>query len=195
MNFIAHIHLSGTDAPLLVGNYIADLIRHKDVATLTDDIKAGVLLHRHIDTYTDNHVINKKMRSALYPRHRKYAAVLLDIYYDYFLIRHWESFGNRTFDETCEFAYHSLADYSSLLPETLQARIQNLLTKRWLGDAYGSIEGLEKTFYFLKKRMSKPELIESAIITLTKMDNELESAFLAFYPQLIKEVGAFKISQ
>lgn len=186
MNFIAHIHLSRSVPAILVGNYIADLIRLKESQSLPQDVQKGVILHRLIDTFTDNHEVNKNMLEHIYPRHRKYAAVLLDIYYDYFLIRHWSLFSVKSFYETCEEAYGILENNLNIIPPSAQPNIENLLNKRWLTDAYSSIEGLERTFHFLKMRMSKPEIIENASKTLIELEPELEHAFLTYYPQLIE---------
>jgi acyl carrier protein phosphodiesterase len=191
VNFIAHIHLSGDDEALMVGNYIADLIRQKDMVSLPPDILNGVMLHRFIDTYTDAHIINKNTLDLLYERHRKYAPVLLDIYYDFFLIRHWNMFSVREFRNVCDQTYLSLSRRLEEIPLTAQANIKNLLQKRWLTSAYGSIAGLEKTFYFLRQRMSKPEYIQGATQTLIDLDAELNEAFLSFYPQLISTVDDY----
>lgn len=190
MNFIAHIHLSGDSPTILVGNYIADLIRPKELSTLSEEVMNGVLVHRFIDTYTDAHQINRDVLDSLYPHHRKYAPVLLDIYYDYFLIRHWSQFSTIPFSEVCERTYGVLADHLDEIPVRVQTKIENLLNKRWLETAYGSIEGLERTFSFLKLRMSRPELIHGACQTLIDLDSELEEAFLKFYPQLMAAVEA-----
>lgn len=191
MNFIAHIHLSGEDAPLLVGNYIADLIRQADVAGLPEEIQRGVMLHRMIDTYTDQHDVNRDALERIYPFHHKYSPVLLDIYYDYFLIKHWSTFSSSPFEDVCAFAYDSLAQYLPAIPIRTQPRIEHLLERRWLETAYGTFNGLEKTFYFLKKRMSQPDIINRATETLMKHEAELETAFLTFYPDLIQEVKSF----
>lgn len=191
MNFIAHIQLSEHQPRLLVGNYIADLIRQKDLETLSDEILKGVRLHRFIDAFTDTHAVNKKSRSLLYARHHKYATVLLDIYYDYFLIRHWESFDKKSFDYTCRETYAILFSHMDEIPVTARANIENLLNKRWLEDAYGTIEGLDRTFYFLKKRTSRPEWVNGGVETLLLYEKELEQAFLSFYPHLVTATRAF----
>ena len=55
MNFLAHVYLSGSNIPLAVGNLIADRVKGKNIELLAHEIQEGVLLHRAIDTYTDQH--------------------------------------------------------------------------------------------------------------------------------------------
>ena len=193
MNFIAHIHLSGKNEKLLVGNYIADLIRQKDVESLSVEIQKGIRLHRFIDSYTDQHPINRDTLDLLYERHRKYAPVLLDIYYDFFLIRHWSLFSSDAFIDTCDYTYKVLAADVEQIPLSAKPNIENLLNNKWLQNAYGSIAGLEKTFHFLKKRMSRPEWLQGASETLINLDAELDSAFLNFYPQLVAAVDDYSV--
>ena len=60
MNFLAHIYLSGNNDLVTIGNFIADGIKGKDYRSYPQDIQTGILLHRHIDTYTDAHKIVRK---------------------------------------------------------------------------------------------------------------------------------------
>ncbi|MEL7021319.1 MAG: DUF479 domain-containing protein, partial [Bacteroidota bacterium] len=83
MNFLAHLFLSCNDESLLIGNFIADAIRNRDLKQYSKAIQSGVLLHRKIDSYTDNHPIIRKGTKRLRPQHRKYAAVVIDVFYDY----------------------------------------------------------------------------------------------------------------
>ena len=55
MNFLAHVYLSGSNIHLAVGNLIADRVKGKNIELLAPEIQEGVLLHRAIDTYTDQH--------------------------------------------------------------------------------------------------------------------------------------------
>ena len=192
VNFIAHIHLSGARPGVMVGNFIADLIAPKDFENFPSDIQKGVLLHRHIDSFTDNHESNRQVLEIMYPRHRKYARVLLDIYYDYFLIRHWSAYSSVDFIETCDWTYTQLRKYLTLLPHEANEYVMNLLNRRWLAHAYSDIEGLERTFYYLKKRTSRPEYIEGASNTLLKNHAEIDNTFLTFYPQVIESTRRFE---
>ena len=55
MNFLAHIYLSGEDEGLTIGNFIADSIKGKKYLNFKKEIQKGILLHRSIDTFTDQH--------------------------------------------------------------------------------------------------------------------------------------------
>ena len=61
MNFLGHIYLSGPDAELAIGNLIADQIKGNRISKLPDKIKSGIVLHRLIDEFTDNHTSYKNV--------------------------------------------------------------------------------------------------------------------------------------
>ncbi len=184
VNFIAHILLSGENEEILVGNYIADLIKQSDVVSLRPDIEKGVMLHRMIDSYTDEHPVNRNVLDFLYARHRKYAPVLLDIYYDYFLIKYWNLYSTISFKEKCQRTYCVLCKHIEKIPKSALGNVENLLEKRWLEVAYKDFKGLERTFYFLRKRTSRPDYILGATRSLIDLNPELEHAFLSFFPDL-----------
>ena len=57
MNYLAHFYLSNHDKNLIVGNYIADDVKGKAYLDYPLEIQKGILLHRKIDDFTDNHPI------------------------------------------------------------------------------------------------------------------------------------------
>ena len=65
MNYLAHAYLSGNDIPLSVGNFIADSVKGKKYLSYPAKIIRGILLHRAIDHYTDNHLILVDLRDKL----------------------------------------------------------------------------------------------------------------------------------
>ena len=54
MNFLAHLYLSGDSDEIKVGNFIADHVKGKRYLSYPEDIQTGILLHRQIDSFTDN---------------------------------------------------------------------------------------------------------------------------------------------
>ena len=61
MNYLAHIYLSGTHTELRFGNFIVDAVQGKEYDICTKGIQDGILLHRAIDTFTDQHTIFENM--------------------------------------------------------------------------------------------------------------------------------------
>ena len=55
MNYLAHVYLSCADEALTIGNFIADHVKGKAYLDYPETIQKGILLHRKIDHFTDQH--------------------------------------------------------------------------------------------------------------------------------------------
>ena len=70
MNYLAHAYLSFGNEQLLVGNLIGDFVKgRKRFEKYPKSIQDGIVLHRHIDFYSDNHTILKQSIERLKPTH------------------------------------------------------------------------------------------------------------------------------
>ena len=87
MNYLAHIHLSGDDELVTIGNFIADGIKGKNYKKFPKAIQTGILLHRKIDSFTDTHPIVRTSTSRLHENYGHYSGVIVDILYDHFLAK------------------------------------------------------------------------------------------------------------
>jgi acyl carrier protein phosphodiesterase len=99
MNFLAHIYLSGNDNLLKIGNFMADSIRGNHYLDYPDSLRKGILLHRHIDTFTDSHPIYRKSKHRLHSKYGHYSGVIMDIVYDHFLSKNWSVYSNEKLED------------------------------------------------------------------------------------------------
>ena len=54
MNHLAHCFLSFGDEDILLGNFLGDFVKGHDWEKYPRGIQRGILLHRAIDSFTDN---------------------------------------------------------------------------------------------------------------------------------------------
>ena len=59
MNFLAHAYLSFDYTDILLGNMISDYVKGKKKFEYPPEIQSGIMLHRMIDEFTDNHPATK----------------------------------------------------------------------------------------------------------------------------------------
>ena len=52
------------------------------------------MLHRAIDRFTDDHENFLEKKKLLSPERRRYAGIVIDIFFDHFLTKHWSTFGS-----------------------------------------------------------------------------------------------------
>src|SRR5215471_3876269 len=79
MNFLAHLYLSGNNAPVMLGNFIGDFVKGRQaLSQLSPEVARGVELHRAIDTFTDSQPLVAQSKNRLRPKYRHYAGVIVD---------------------------------------------------------------------------------------------------------------------
>ena len=92
MNFLAHFHLAWPDEHLVLGGLEGDFHKGNLPGALPAALLKGVTLHRAIDAYTDNHAQVKALRENFPSGLRRFAGILIDLGFDHFLTRHWDSY-------------------------------------------------------------------------------------------------------
>ena len=187
MNFLAHFYLSCENEDLLIGNFIADFIKNKQVKNYSAGIQKGIVIHRLIDSYTDVHPIVKKGTKRLQKNHSKYSPVIVDIFYDYLLANNWEKYSNESLDDFCKNVYSILERRIEDLPKNLRKRIPTMIEHQWL-QAYKTEEGIRYTFKRLRERLSKPELLNNVVDHLLEHQDAFEEEFNVFFPDVIEYV-------
>jgi len=119
MNFLAHQYLSGNNNQLKIGNFIADAVKGKQYLNYSKDIQNGILLHREIDTFTDNHTLVKKSKQHLNARYGHYKGVIIDIFYDHFLAKNWSNYHLMPLEKYTAKTYILMQENSNDLPKLL----------------------------------------------------------------------------
>ncbi len=187
MNFLAHLFLSCRKPELIVGNFLGDYLHNDQLAHLPDPIRAGIQLHRRIDSFTDQHPVVRRSTRRLHNRHHKYASVLVDIYYDYFLVKNWGRYSDQDLASFTQEMYRILEDFYPVMPERLQRRVSHMIEDDWLM-RYGTLDGIREAIDRLKKRTSRPEYLEGALESLLENEVGLNDDFNAFFPDVYQMV-------
>ena len=183
MNFLAHIHLSGNDKDLRFGNFIADAVRGKAYQEFPLSIQKGILLHRKIDHYTDNHPTFRQHCRLLYADHGHYARVILDVLYDHLLAKHWANFHPQHLEDFAETFFTEIKAQQELLPEKMHGLFQTMKKQNWLVQ-YKTIEGLKHILYHMSKRTAFPSNFTIAVDILADNSTALLTEFTSFYNDL-----------
>ncbi len=184
MNHLAHLYLSQSDPELLVGNYIADHVKGKAQFEFTEGIQKGIQMHRSIDEFTDNHPMVKKSKERLYPKYHKYAAVLVDMFYDHILAINWNSYSPIELKQFTNAAYLSLKGFYAKFPLNAQRMYDHMSTHDWLTN-YARMDGMQKAFNGLAGRAKFDSKMEFAVEDLSKDLEEYKMEFEVFFPELV----------
>jgi len=164
MNFVGHslfTHSSG----LLIGNLCADLISPDAKKSLDKKIKEGIQYHYAIDQFTDQHSFFKELKSFLFPHYGHYARVIVDLYIDFFIVTNWNAIMSISYSDHVKYLYQELEHHKQALPIQTHYIIDHLIHYNWLG-RYGSISGINVSFYEMSRRTPGSNCIKDAALDL-----------------------------
>ena len=185
MNYLAHIYLSGTNDLLKIGNFMADSIKGNTYKLFDDEITKGILLHRHIDSFTDAHPIYRKSKHRLHEKYGHYSGVIMDILYDHFLAKNWTSYSDESLENYAANFYNLLQNNEAILTEKIKSIIPYMIEQNWLL-SYASLTGIEKILYQMDYRTKHRVHMQEAMVELEAFYLEFEEEFFLFFDELIK---------
>lgn len=188
MNFLAHIYLSGNDDLLKIGNFIADTVRGKQYLDYPQAIQQGILLHRKIDSFTDQHPIFRSSKKRLFPEFGHYSGVIVDIFYDYFLAKNWSYYSDVPLKKYAKDFYKLLQQHKHLLNERANLLIHYIVKENWL-ESYQTLEGIEKIFYQMDRRTDFRSKMQFATDFLSKNETDFEHEFFVFFQNIRTEMN------
>jgi acyl carrier protein phosphodiesterase len=191
LNYLAHIYLSGDDKDLLFGNFIADGVKGRQIVQYPEGVVRGILLHRQIDAFTDAHPVVRQSLVRLRGRYRKYAGVILDIFYDHFLAANFEAYSPVPLLPFTTGAYRVVMEREELLPERVKMFLPHMIAHNWLFH-YAQLEGINRSLTGLSRRATFASGMETAAAELEVNYALYEAEFEAFFPELVSFVDEQK---
>ena len=191
MNFLAHIYLSGDNDYIKIGNFMADGIKGDDYNNFPDAIKKGILLHRAIDSYTDMHPVFRKSKHRLHEKYGHYSGVIMDIFYDHFLAKNWNSYSKTPLATYINDFYQLLQTHFDELTLKIQKIYPNMVQQNWLL-SYATVEGIGTILYQMDYRTKFQSKMQYAIEELVLFYNEFEEEFTVFFED-IRQMALEKI--
>lgn len=148
-------------------------------------------MHRAIDRFTDLDPDVKALNQRIAVRHGRYAGVLSDIAFDYFLWRNWEQFGPLPFDAFADATYLHLQRRRELMAPRVQGYVDGMVKDNWLR-LYTTPQGMQLVFNRLKPRLSRPEKLKGIEYLLDDFDSEFNHTFLLLFPRLQDLANAYR---
>lgn len=188
MNFLAHAYLSYEIPEILTGNLMADVLRGRPAETLPPKIRQGILIHRQIDDFTDNHPENAQAADIFRKTSGRLAPVFLDIAYDYFLANHPLYFPTQ--DLLTEFAkktYGLVNEHLEYTPEKFQILFKRMTDHDWLS-GYRAEQNMARSFHSVTFRTSIISDTAPVFDTFKREKKQLNRHFEHFFPDLENHV-------
>jgi len=185
MNHLAHALLSGPDADALLGSLLGDFWRGAPDPAWPAGVRSGVLLHRRIDVFTDSHPSVIEARSRFEAPWRRYAGILIDIYFDHRLARDWPAFASEPLADFSARALRLLRANRDWLPGGLN-RFAGYCAVHGLFAAYARRPMIEEVLAGVGMRLRHPNRLAEAGPALWAQAGALDAAFDRFCPDLFE---------
>ncbi len=193
MNWLAHALLSPPDPDIRLANVLADILTPDDIRRLGPMFADGVRQHRAIDAFTDRHPVVARSRARIPQPHRRYAGVLVDIFYDHCLAIHWATHSDVPFTQFIHDFYAHAWNRLPDLPGDPSEMIRLVVRNDRFG-SYATLNGIRDALERLSARILEQygrrlDLAE-ATATLEAHLPDFESDFALFFPELRAHCGA-----
>ena len=163
---------------------MGDFVRDVELDTLPEAVQKGIRLHQAIDVFTDAHPIVRDLRSNFSKERRRFSGIALDVVFDHFLIRNWHGFAEeKVLDEYVNDCYASLWRQKALMPRRMEMVVSWMISRDWI-KSYGQLAGVGRALDGLAGRLKIKHNFHGVVDELDEMYTEIESGFLAFFPEL-----------
>jgi acyl carrier protein phosphodiesterase len=182
MNYLAHLHLGGQRPGQLLGSLYGDFVKGRLQGQFAAEIEGAIQLHRSIDVFTDRHPQVDIALSRFSMTRRRYAGIVLDVFFDHCLARDWTLYADRPLALFTSDVYRVLSSERQL-PERLAKIAPHMVANDWLG-SYQEFEVLEQVLRGISRRLTRPEELAAAMQELRRLYEPLSEDFRLFYPQL-----------
>ena len=189
MNHLAHALLAAPDEDLMLGGLIADFVRGHVDPRLPRGVRHGIALHRSIDVFTDAHADVVAARALFEPPFRRYAGILLDVWFDHRLARQWDRFGTGSLHAFSHEVQALLVRRQAEVPAEMHGFVRYLLAHDLPG-RYRERDAIEHALRGIATRLSRANPLAGAMPVLECHAAAIEPHFTAFFPQLAAHARA-----
>ncbi|MDX9667259.1 ACP phosphodiesterase [Pseudomonas sp. P5_152] len=182
MNYLAHLHLGGQRPGQLLGSLYGDFVKGRLQGQFPAEIEDAITLHRQIDVFTDRHGLVDVALSRFSLTRRRYAGIVLDVFFDHCLARDWALYADSSLPAFTADVYRVLAAEPQL-PGRLAQIAPYMAADDWLG-SYRDFAVLDQVLRGISRRLSRPEELAAAMQELERLYEPLSEDFRLFYPEL-----------
>jgi len=190
MNYLAHALLAQPDPGALLGNLAGDHVKGRlETQDLHPRVAAGVRRHRQVDVLTDAHPAYGAALALFPTGERRFAGVVLDIAFDYFLGRHWQRFAALPLEPFRQEVYRVIRVYRRWLPPGFATLGPAWADAEWLR-AYETLDGVAAVLERLAERRRRPLPVRALVDTVARQEATLEASFLEVFAEVQAAVAA-----
>lgn len=172
-----------------MGNLLPDFLRNSELQLLPREFNRGIRVHRLVDVFTDNHPVVLQSRRRLPPPYRRYAGIVVDMFYDHLLATQWQRYATVGFEQFTSEVYAGLQSQCACIPSHARERLEWIVRADLLG-SYRETEGIRRALERIGSRLRRPVDLGGAVTMLEEESAAFSRDFEVFFPQLQAHVRA-----
>jgi acyl carrier protein phosphodiesterase len=180
VNFLVHLYLSGNDPEILVGNFMGDFVKGRVDEGFPHPLRDGIVLHRRIDTFAQHHPLFRRSRQRLAPCYGLYRGVMVDLFFDHFLVVEWDAWSPEPLDSWLARKRAIVDAHQSQLPPRLQGLVPVIFEE--LIPSYREVEGIGRALERMSRRVSRSNPLAGGERELAVHYADLRDDFRHFLP-------------
>lgn len=185
MNYLAHLFLASYSDDAMLGALLGDFVKPHSDYQFSAETETEILTHRKVDSFTDSHPVVLDAKRLFEGPSRRYAGILLDVFYDHVLASSWERYSAEPLAGFIRRVYGGLAAQAQVLPPNLARAVPYMIEQDWLG-SYVDYAGVEIAIRRISTRLSKNGgQLRDGLSDLQAHQAALADGFHAFFPDLI----------
>jgi acyl carrier protein phosphodiesterase len=185
MNYLAHLFLGPKDPEQALGSLLGDFVRGPvHSLDLPQGVREGIWLHRRIDAFTDAHPLVRRSRERVSAERRRYAGIMIDMFYDHLLAKHWRAFSDQPLEHFTRDIYSLLLEQQAVIPEQAWPVISRMAEQDWLS-SYARLTSLHRALDNISLRLKRSNPLPGSAQELELDYAGFEADFMAYMPLAI----------
>lgn len=191
MNYLAHLYLAHDNPEVLIGSLLGDFVKGSFQHQYTPEIRKGIALHRQVDSYTDSHPVIQASKRLVTPERRRFAGIMVDLFCDHFLAKHWSQYSSTSLEAFSQHVYHTLLESQELLPPRLRQILPVMMEQNWLL-SYQELRSIDRALNRISGRLKRQNRLINSAEELEQNYGLFAQNFHSFFPDLIQFVDQYK---
>ena len=183
MNYLAHLYLSGPSDGVRLGNFIGDYVKGNRFSLYPPEIRKGILLHRQIDSFMDEHPLSHASAELFRARYTRFSRVIIDVIYDHYLAKNWDKYSDQSLHDFVNEVHKLFITNYFILPPQVRQFLPFLIRSRRM-ENYQHLSGIEKTLKIMANHTVLPDHSAWAVEQIVKNDDQLQEQFTGFFEDI-----------
>ena len=159
---------------------MGDFVKGPLLERFPERIRQGVALHRRIDSFASSADQFQCSRRRLAPHYGLYRGVLVDLFYDHFLVTGWDAWSEEPFERYLARTREIIDQHLAELPERLQPLVPVIFEE--LLPSYGELSGIGKALERMSRRVTRANPLAGGEAELQRHYGDLRTDFSSFMP-------------